>query len=342
MGGMGMGGGPGGFFSLHTVNTSDHTAGHYDLKYWEGVFLENWDSMLKTGDMNAFMDYNTAFWTKDLDQYIKKFEADKIDYFPVSYYSGNGIYWSILVNVAGTQVNLELTSNSPGKVLKSHEWSHTNEQRITFTKALSDMAFDTPKEYLFPLKISRGSHRIDHDVEFMKDIMGAKQTSRQKVNGVTTVSFDYTTTSSKAAVQIQLVERPGATTKTQDIKSYYEYMMSVHKKVMTSAVCGFDKWLDNHYAFDQQTKSLDTFVAKFKKHNVLYHVWKMGGGGAMGGRGRGRRGLQPGGGSRCNIYMVDSTGWAVQLDGTFKNCPSDAASFPVDYCGQGTCSADGN
>lgn len=58
-------------------------------------------------------------------------------------------------------------------------------------------------------------------------------------------------------------------------------MHSVHKKVITSPVCGFDQWMDNHYAYDGDMSSggppkmIDTYVNKAKKMGLQYHWWSM-------------------------------------------------------------------
>lgn len=53
---------------------------------------------------------------------------------------------------------------------------------------------------------------------------------------------------------------------------FEDYMRSVHDKVMVSDVCGFDQWIDNHYAYDgkrcigcPQPTNIDDYAAHAKK-----------------------------------------------------------------------------
>jgi len=49
---------------------------------------------------------------------------------------------------------------------------------------------------------------------------------------------------------------------------------------MITDVCGFDQFIDNHYAIDfphqrgSKTVSLDAFASNFKAHGLPYHWWK--------------------------------------------------------------------
>ena len=54
--------------------------------------------------------------------------------------------------------------------------------------------------------------------------------------------------------------------------------MGVHKSVMVSPICGFDQWIDNHYAIDFSPQSgnmiyQDAFAENFKNLGLPYHWW---------------------------------------------------------------------
>jgi hypothetical protein len=51
---------------------------------------------------------------------------------------------------------------------------------------------------------------------------------------------------------------------------------------------------------------------------VLYHIWR----------------LDPG---SQNLWIVDPTGWSLQLDGVFKTVPKGIPKYDKTLCSQGTC-----
>lgn len=54
-----------------------------------------------------------------------------------------------------------------------------------------------------------------------------------------------------------------------DVKTLEDFINDVHKTVMVTPTCGFDQWIDNHYAIDfgpgqGNAPSLDDFADHFK------------------------------------------------------------------------------
>ena len=69
---------------------------------------------------------------------------------------------------------------------------------------------------------------------------------------------------------------------------------------MTTEVCGFDQWMDNHYAYDgnphnNKTHYLDAYAQKAQKMGLQYQWWRVGN--VMG--------------EMTQIYVVDPTGYGV-------------------------------
>jgi len=63
---------------------------------------------------------------------------------------------------------------------------------------------------------------------------------------------------------------------------FEDYMRATHDKIMVSGVCGFDQWMDNHYAYDGQggpthgrPKMIDEYVNHAKKLGLPYHWWSL-------------------------------------------------------------------
>jgi hypothetical protein len=93
------------------------------------------------------------------------------------------------------------------------------------------------------------------------------------------------------------------------------------RSLMDTALCGVDKWYDNHWGLDQNVVSLGDYMAAMAARNWTYfHLWSW------------------------NLYLVDPSGDAIQLDSNWgKKAPSwikwaedDAL---MNLCTQGNCSA---
>merc|ERR1712048_950010 len=92
--------------------------------------------------------------------------------------------------------------------------------------------------------------------------------------------------------------------------------------------CGVDKWYDNHFAWDNVAKQnaipLDTFKANLDKTGVVYHIF---------GDCKPQK-IGPG----TNIYLVDPTGDAVQINGAWDHCPHGGSGDALqNACSQGNC-----
>ena len=106
-------------FSIHTVN-SRMRSGHATLATVEEAFTRKFAAAVTTGVYDAFMDFNTGFWTQTLDPYIEAFDAAGVAYFVLSWTGpeetttadgGGSAYWSVIVQVGGApSVLIELMS----------------------------------------------------------------------------------------------------------------------------------------------------------------------------------------------------------------------------------------
>lgn len=62
-------------------------------------------------------------------------------------------------------------------------------------------------------------------------------------------------------------------------KDFEDYMRAVHDKIMISDVCGFDQWMDNHYAYDGDMSSggppamIDEYANHGKRLGLPFHWW---------------------------------------------------------------------
>ena len=165
---------PGGGFGLHTINCTYHPYGDYPLEYMEGAIQDavgNWSTY------QPFMDYNTAFWSYDINSYISDFQKDGVNFLPLKWKSDDGkMYYSILFPVCG-YVHLEIVSDTVSsdylKIFQAHD-----KPRIHFNER-SNMPTEKTK-YLTPLQVSRGTYRMDELKAFYTEDIGAVQMKNEK------------------------------------------------------------------------------------------------------------------------------------------------------------------
>ena len=116
--------------------------------------------------------------------------------------------------------------------------------------------------------------------------------------------FVYT---SSSTVDICFTVRDdGATSSDYSIADFEGMMNTVHSNLMQSPLCGLDKWLDNHHAFDSQSQDDETIVAYLDSDagaDTYYYC-----------------SLQD---STYTLhYIIDPTGWGIQLDTSITSEPS--------------------
>merc|ERR1712136_437998 len=96
-----------------------------------------------------------------------------------------------------------------------------------------------------------------------------------------------------------------------------------HTMAHEDIFCGVDKWDDNHFAYDQRSSSLDSFKSSFDENGRIYHIFGSCSSSSM-----------------TNMCVVDPTGEAIQLDGSWTSCPSGGSGDALqNACSQGTCSS---
>ena len=89
-------------------------------------------------------------------------------------------------------------------------------------------------------------------------------------------------------------------------------MNAVHANLLASPMCGTDKWLDNHHAFDDFTMSTSSIVEYLDSDagaDIYYYCSPSEVDGPLGGL----------------HYIIDPTGWGIQLDMDATEQPSGCA-----------------
>lgn len=197
------------------------------------------------------MDYNAGFWATDLDDYVKKFTDGGVKFTGLKWKSDDDKdYYSIIVNTCGYVV-MELMGN---KVTDMSMFTETDKMRFSFKERHQTLPSES--KHLTPLKISRSTAQMDRVLEFYSSDIGIdKLTTKKYADGseLHVMMYDKPT----KGIQLHFWTNTKAAKPRTDInadeftvKIWEDYMHSVHKKYMVSDVCGFDQWVDNHYAYD--------------------------------------------------------------------------------------------
>jgi len=313
---------PGNGFGLHCVNVSNHlTTGGLSTAEVEAHFNT------KLGDMkeyDSFMDFSVSFYTAGLAKYAAAFDADKVPYYTTTWtvenstmYGSAQSYTSLIVQVANTQMILELTSKKSlmlGETSRSIHAAAPGERRAS-PRVLAMIEELEQKNMLggaslTPLSVNRAVSaavlaKLD---DFYVTGMGTKKVSETTANGITRKCYLWP----GAKVDICFTNRDDTATKGDFKVGDFENMLNtVHKNIVVGhPYCGVDKWEDNHYAIDSFSADTSKIIAYVNANNVPHLCQTSSGSG-------------PGGGMH---YIFDPTGWGVQTDLSFTTLPNDCST----------------
>ena len=286
-------------FGMHLVNlTNRETTGGNTVSEIEQIFAD------KLGDLSsydAFMDYSIGLYTTDLDQYITALDKDSIKYLTSTWVnSDSGADWtSILLLVPGTHMVVELygEDSSYGLQRKLANTTH-NEVRLGSTQAAfikAHVGASTSSDLLYATRVSRGASDLDAIDSFYLDVMGASLDIDSTTDDYERHCFKYTTSST---VDVCFTKRDDSATSSDFAIADMEAQMNgVHANLLQKNTCGTDKWLDNHHAFDAHTSNADivTYLDSKAGSDTYYYC-------------------EPSGTSYALHYIIDPTGWGIQLD----------------------------
>ena len=186
------------------------------------------------------------------------------------------------------------------------------------------------------------------DVEWYEDIMAATVTYALDEDGV---KYRYVSLNTAPKVfELHFVERAASKVggyTVADIEGYYK---EVHSATIHSPYCGFSVWMDNHFGVDmcggyacpnvedddaQRALFMDGTLRKLRERAASdapgagsqYRIWR-------------QMALNSTGRWIYNVYIVEPSGHALQLNGFLRNANDDAVPvWNESLCGQGTCSA---
>jgi hypothetical protein len=316
-------------FGLHMENLWARPSGPTSVAEVEAVFQDKMAAAFRDGRYDSFMDFALVFWASDLDVYIDKFEEDHVKYLCLSWEtdSGNSTF-SLIVHVPHTQVVFELVSTSRPKKASSF----LDDVTVRYTdKVFQDMnaSTDISSKVLLPLAISKAISNMSNMLDFYSRFLNATTMHRKMYRAGSEIAILDVLPKWKSGLwtnstmSIRFVSRPASwTSSSMSVKQLemakfagHDWVHDNKGNLSANCICGFDKWYDNHYAY--QTSNLNWYKTQFDSNGwPYYHVWGLHG----------------------NMFVVDPTGDAIQLNGRWSTLPAGASGDSLTpMCGQGSC-----
>jgi hypothetical protein len=267
---------PGNGFGLHLVSVPGHvTTGGLTVETVEGHFNSKLTSMKS---FDSFMDFNVVLGTKSLSSYKSAFDKDGVKYFAGTWSdSSNGQYTSIILQVPGSQLLLELVQKTSLSFAEG-EAPVKMEQRVPDSvlaeqeSALSgDGVEDTSTDILTGLVVNRAvsSKAMSELEDFYVSGMGTSKSLDTTENGATKKCFLWP----GATVHNCFTNRADSETSTSfTVGDLEDALSGAHSTIIDGHPwCPMDRWFDNHYAIDSQSVS-STKVLKYINSKKPFHT----------------------------------------------------------------------
>jgi len=330
-------------FMFHMVNTSARPSGKHTVAEVEAIFDEKMSAAFATRRYDAFMDFSVAFWAPDLDIYISLLSADGVPFLVLTWKDNTGTtYYSLIIHGPHTQVVVELISRQ--KPAAEPEAHFVQDHTVRYTSGIfyemgvgpNQHQYPVSSNRLRPLCVSKATSDMSQINQFYEQALLATQEWNVSYPDGTHISYWNPGFADMAdKMQVRFVQRNSSwTTSSLSVKQLEGWKFSGHDMVTNvhnnsaNIICGFDKWYDNHYAIDGGKASLNEYKSAFDSYDngkgwPYYQAW----GGAPGPE---------------NIYVVDPTGDAIQLDSGWEagTAPAGVAGDALGtMCSQANCKA---
>ena len=263
-------------------------------------------------------------YAPSLDGYISAWQDAGEAFLPLSWVGEDATtkYYSIIKQVPNTQVIFELVSDVAPTSSGGNNVTFIADDLVRVAaSAFEDNGASSSGDagILTPLAVSKGvsnmtavddyytrifkatlaleasaTYATDHPLLGKKAVAGKEGTSTALLHAYKLEG---------AAVQIRFVERPAAATAGDfTVAAWEAAKLRSFAAVATDPGCGFSKWYDNHYAWDQETYDMETFTDAWDEGGWAWHVW-----------------LEP----NNDVYVADPTGDTVQMDTSWSSCSSN-------------------
>lgn len=331
-------------YGLHITTVYGHSAAPgMSVESVEAVFIEKFASSIRRNAFDWFLDYNTAFFTVDLDFYISRMEELGIAYLRAAWpYTSNGeqMYgYSVMLQVGESQMIVELMSTQSSAFERAtvapgvfDDDIVILEQRMTDERLASAAANPPDGSRLLLASISRAASNLTAIHEFYTEGVGASITMELGTNMSGMASADLETTSKQTSLSGKICYLwPGAgadvcfttrdvsdTSGTFTPESFENMLKDTHDYWLEGAhSCTMDRWLDNHYDVDL-SDDFDQLAAYIEAHEEVQYYCSDG----------------------KLHYLIDPTGWGIQMgmshvpSGCIESVPSAGEES---WCLAGTC-----
>ena len=347
-------------FGLHTIqvnsSTSARPAGATPNTAVESALDLILFKVFHGNGYDAFLDFTSGHWVSSLDPYTAMFDSMNLEYAMLRWADGanaDRAYYSVIVRVHTSMMLLELMSArcAACTALSPKHGAHTmvmeharyhfgpGQTPASVFGALDDA--DAARPLLHPARVSWPTSSLVRDRKLfvgagLGDVLAAEATPTP-FGLVQTDTYDFVTLGGGGAtMQFQLVQRrPTNTTGTMSIENFEATMLSAHRSAMTSDVCGFDQWADNHFGVtahplgaDRGNWTIGSLQRALVGLDLPYHVSES---------------LDPGTAQRSRaVYFSAPNGLCMQVnglaDGSYVPTAPPSSMDMHNLCGVGTCS----
>ena len=272
-------------FGLHTVATnssvSERPMGPLPIAEIEGHVRRKLRSAAATGGYDALLDFSSGFWVQDLDPYIREFAGTATLAMEWRDQVNQKTYFSLQVQVAEAFAILEFMSER--QTLLPARRYRAPQPRFLFRKGESprsvfgDMtASASGKPIMHMARISHYTSDVSRDASYYQQVLGRDVSTTLENEGVHALVLSFADiTSAPNSAQLHLVQRPATNTSgALSVKQLEQAMNSVHASTLTSDVCGWDQFMDFHYAIHRVKgfRPLSDVLPKITALGFKYHI----------------------------------------------------------------------
>ena len=302
-------------FGLHLVHAAKRPAGETSVAAVERHF-DTRAKAIDDGVYDAFLDYSLVLYANSLDSYVDALAEDDVSFLLLRWKDNcdcveeassdagaapvmvGRTFFSLVVHVPGTTINLELVSaEAPSQTKRARDILDDATVRLPHTAVGSGVTgAPVGDNYLTPIAISKATTDIDALTSWYDSVLMANSDSMYEYadDSLTLRTLQL----HGAPMPIRVIERASSDS------SYTSFGLAeleasknaAHASAWESATCGVDQFMDNHYALQQYRIPVDTFTDALMATDNYWHCNKDGIG-------------------NVDVYAVEPTGDVVQLNG---------------------------
>lgn len=247
--------GPGTGFGVHAVATnasSERLMGEVSVATVEAHVKRKLRAAASTGGYDGLLDFNTGFWVSDLDPFVREFDSEDTLALEWSDELNNRTFFSLIVQVAGSMVLLEFMSARQTLLPPRQRAPHA---RFHFglgedpESIFGDLSSDSDGKFsMHAARVSHWTSDVDRDAAFYSHVFGRDISLLQTNGGARTLVLSFTDmTLAPNHMQLHLVER-SRNDGGFGVTELETAMHAVHSSSVTADVCGYNVWMDMHFA----------------------------------------------------------------------------------------------